>query len=140
MDFGRSLFGADVRRDGKVDLFGDRRLVQAVDCFSGESAAGSDARKLEDIELGTDDPPGRPRMSETLIRTSLDERRSSSVPPIRSHDLAVGAEAFSPLALDPWGKREGHRGYRPQLGFSCPGERCGDRLPKWRVYLESPLR
>ena len=88
------LYRANVRRNGEADLFGDRRLVQAVDCFVSEPAAGSNAGKLEDIELGTDDPPGRPRMSETLIRTSLDERRSSSVPPIRSHDLAIGAEAF----------------------------------------------
>ena len=70
MDFGRSVFGADVRRDGKADLFGDRRMVQAVDCFVGKPAAGSDAGKLEDIRLGTDDPPDRPRMSETLIRTA----------------------------------------------------------------------
>jgi hypothetical protein len=45
-------------------------LVQAVDCFAGEPITGSDAEKLEDIRLGTDDPPGRPRMSETLSRTA----------------------------------------------------------------------
>ena len=45
--FGRSVFGFDVRRNGEADLFGDRRLVQAVDCFVGEPFAGSNAGKLE---------------------------------------------------------------------------------------------
>jgi len=45
--FGRSVFGFDVRRNGEADLFGDRRLVKAVDCFVGEPFAGSNAGKLE---------------------------------------------------------------------------------------------
>ena len=53
MGFGRSVFGFDVRRNGEADLFGDRRLVQAVDCFVGEPAAGSDARMLETLQVGS---------------------------------------------------------------------------------------
>ena len=59
-----SVSGFDVRRNGEADLFGDRRVVQAVDCFAGEPAASPNAGKLEeDIGLG-------PRMSETFIRTA----------------------------------------------------------------------
>ena len=74
------LYRANVRRNGKADLFGDRRLVQAVDRFVGEPSADPDAEKLGEIRLGTDDPPGRSRMSETLFRTYLYERVRSSVP------------------------------------------------------------
>ena len=42
-----SVSGFDVRRNGEADLFGDRRLVQAVDCFVGEPAASPNAGKLE---------------------------------------------------------------------------------------------
>ena len=45
------LHRAHVRRAGQANLFGDRRLVEAVDCFVGESAAGSDADQLEKILL-----------------------------------------------------------------------------------------
>jgi hypothetical protein len=51
--FGRSVFGFDVRRNGEADLFGDRRLVQAVDCFVGEPFAGSNAGKLEASQVGS---------------------------------------------------------------------------------------
>ena len=51
--FGRSVFGFDVRRNGEADLFGDRRLVQAVDCFVGEPAANSNAGKLEVSQVGS---------------------------------------------------------------------------------------
>ena len=58
------LYWVNVRRDGKADLFGDRRMVETTDCFVGEPVATQNAGKLEeDIGLGTDDPPGRPRMS-----------------------------------------------------------------------------
>ena len=49
VDFGRGVFGSNVRRNGEDDLSGDRRLVQAVDRFVGEPAAGSDAGKLETL-------------------------------------------------------------------------------------------
>ncbi len=64
------LSWSDVRRDGETDLSRNRCLVQATDCFVSEPVADPNAGKLEeDIGLGTDDPLGRPRMSETLIRT-----------------------------------------------------------------------
>ena len=49
--FGLSVFGSDVRRNGEADLSGDRRLVQAVDCFVSEPITGSDAVQLEKILL-----------------------------------------------------------------------------------------
>ncbi len=49
--FGRSVFGSDVRRDGKTDLSGNRCLVQATDCFVSEPITGSDADQLEKILL-----------------------------------------------------------------------------------------
>jgi hypothetical protein len=45
------LYRANVRRDGKADLFGDRRLVEATDCFVGEPVAAPNAEKLENIRL-----------------------------------------------------------------------------------------
>ena len=45
------LYRANVRRNGEADLFGDRRLVQAVDCFVSEPITGSDADQLEKILL-----------------------------------------------------------------------------------------
>ena len=63
------LHRVDVRRDGEADLPGNGRLAQTADCAVGESSTVSNARKVEGVRFGTDDPPGRPRMSETVIRT-----------------------------------------------------------------------
>ena len=45
------LYRADVRWDGKTDLFGNGCLVQATDCFVSEPITGSDADQLEKILL-----------------------------------------------------------------------------------------
>lgn len=58
-----------LRWDGEANLLGDGRLVQTDDCFVGKSSALTNAGKLEGVRFGTDEPPGRPRMSETIIRT-----------------------------------------------------------------------
>ena len=52
------LYRVDVRRDGKADLFGDRRLVKTTDCFVGKPAATPNADQMEDI--GLEDCYGRP--------------------------------------------------------------------------------
>ncbi len=45
------LYRVNVRRDGKADLFGDRRMVETADCFVGEPITASDADQLAKILL-----------------------------------------------------------------------------------------
>ena len=45
------LFWSDVRRDGEANLFGDRRMVQATDCYVSEPVAHPNADQLAKILL-----------------------------------------------------------------------------------------
>lgn len=45
------LYWFNVRRNGEADLFGDRCVAQAFDCFVGEPVATPNAGKLENIRL-----------------------------------------------------------------------------------------
>ena len=45
------LYRANVRRDGKANLFGDRRMVETTDCFVSEPVAHPNADQLAKILL-----------------------------------------------------------------------------------------